>query len=114
MTTARAAIVFAAGAGVTLAAGVLLERSDAGIATHIHLCGVLFGSTVLAAATTLPEVSTGLASVRMGDYQLAFGDISGGNAFLPVLFLVASLLSGQAVIPAPTSATFTLPSSAPS
>lgn len=49
--------------------------------------------------TSLPEVSTGLASVRMGDYQLAFGDIFGGNAFLPVLFLLASLLSGEAVIP---------------
>jgi cation:H+ antiporter len=99
VSTARAAIVFAVGAGVTLAAGVLLERSGEGIATHIHLSGVLFGSTALAAATALPEVSTGLASVRMGDYQLAFGDIFGGNAFLPVLFLVASLLSGQTVIP---------------
>ena len=34
----------------------------------------------------------------MGDYQLAFGDIFGGNAFLPTLFLVAGLLSGQAVV----------------
>jgi cation:H+ antiporter len=99
-STARSAVVFGVAALFTLAAGVVLERSGESIAGHIGLTGVLFGATVLAAATSLPEVSTGLTSVRNGDYQLAVSDIFGGNAFLPVLFLVASLISGSAVLPA--------------
>lgn len=84
---------------VTLVAGVTLERSGNGIAKHIGMQGVIFGATVLAIATSLPEISTGLASVKMKDYQMAVSDIFGGNAFLPVLFLLATLISGQAVLP---------------
>ncbi len=98
-STAREVIVFLVAAVVTLVAGVVLEESGTAIAGHIGMTGVLFGATVLAASTSIPEVSTGLASVKLGDYRLAFSDIFGGNAFLPVLFLVASLLSGQAVLP---------------
>ena len=99
VSTTRSALVFTAAAVVTLVAGAVLERSGDAIAGDIGLSGVLFGATVLAAATSLPELSTGLTSVRKGDYQLAMSDIFGRNAFLPVLFLLAGLLSGKAVLP---------------
>lgn len=98
-STRRTVLVFAAAALVTLLGGIALEESGTRIADHIGMSGVLFGSTVLAASTSLPEVSTGLASAKLGDYSLAVSDIFGGNAFLPVLFLVASLLSGEAALP---------------
>jgi cation:H+ antiporter len=98
-STPRVIIVFGIAALVTLIAGVVLEESGNAIASQVGLSGVLFGSTILAAATSLPELSTGLASVKAGAYNLAFSDIFGGNAFLPVLFLMATLLSGQAILP---------------
>jgi len=97
--TATSLLIFLVAAAATLGAGVLLERSGEAIAGHIGLSGVLFGATFLALATALPEISTGLTSVKKGDYKLAFSDIFGGNAFLPVLFLAAVLISGKPVLP---------------
>lgn len=90
---------FAGAAVVTMAGGVALEQSGEHIASQVHLDGVIFGATFLAAATALPEISTGLKSVKLGDYKLAISDIFGGNAFLPVLFLPAALIAGVAVLP---------------
>ncbi|GAA4497408.1 sodium:calcium antiporter [Actinoallomurus oryzae] len=98
--TGRAALVFGAAAVATLVAGVVLERSGEAFFGRIGMSGVVFGATVLAAATALPEISSGVTSVRLGDDQLAVSDIFGGNAFLPVLFLIASVLSGRPALPA--------------
>lgn len=98
-STGRVSLVFGISALATLAAGVALELSGEAAASRIGLSGVLFGATVLALATSLPEISTGLQAVKQGDDNLAMSDIFGGNAFLPVLFLVATLISGKAVLP---------------
>ncbi len=96
--TGKVALIFAASAAATLVAGVVLERSGEAAAGQVGLSGVLFGATVLAIATSLPEISTGLQAIRQGDDNLAISDIFGGNAFLPVLFLIATVISGQAVL----------------
>ncbi|MGI8466829.1 MAG: sodium:calcium antiporter [Pyrinomonadaceae bacterium] len=82
---------------LTLVAGFVIEFASDALAKKIGIDGVLFSATVLAAATSLPEVSTGLASINLKDYELAVSDIFGGNAFLPTLFLVAEVLSRQVV-----------------
>ncbi len=99
VSTTRVVLIFGAAAVATLVAGALAEESGTAAADQVGLSGVLFGATVLAAATSLPELSTGLNATKQGDYKLAFGDIFGGNAFLPVLFLLAVLVSGKAVLP---------------
>lgn len=83
----------------TLVAGTLLEKAGDGFADAIGMSGILFGATVLAAVTSLPELSTGLASMKLKEYQLAISDILGSNAFLPLIFRIATLVSGKAVLP---------------
>jgi len=90
--------IFVVAAVVTLIGGFVLEESGNALAQQFNLNQVFFGATFLAAATALPELSTGLASLKLKDYQLAVSDIFGGNAFLLVLFLVADLVSGKAVL----------------
>jgi cation:H+ antiporter len=91
--------VFVAAAIVTLIAGVLLEEAGNTLADRAGVNGVIFGATVLAFATALPEISSGIAAVRLGDHQLAVADIFGGNAFQVCLFLVADLVAGMPVLP---------------
>jgi cation:H+ antiporter len=92
--------IFAAGCVVTLIGGVLLGVAGGVLADRAGVNGVIFGATVLALATALPEISSGIAAVRVGDHQLATGDIFGGNAFQVCLFLVADLVAGRPVLPA--------------
>ena len=99
-STARVAGLFGAACAVTLGAGVALEMTGNALADRVGVNGVIFGATVLATATALPEISSGVAAVALDDHALAVGDIFGGNAFQVTLFLVADLVAGKAVLPA--------------
>jgi cation:H+ antiporter len=97
-STAFVAAVFGLASAVTLGAGVALQSSGNVLADRIGLQGAIFGATVLAVATALPEISSGIAAVRLGDNGLAVGDILGGNSFQVTLFLLADVLAGTPVI----------------
>src|SRR5437660_1511780 len=98
-STARALVVFGIACVVTLVAGVVLEVAGSHLADRAGINGVIFGATVLAVATALPEISSGIAAVRLGDNELAVADIFGGNAFQVCLFLVADVIAGKPVLP---------------
>jgi cation:H+ antiporter len=97
-STARVALVFALACIVTLGAGVVLEITGNELADRAGINGVVFGATFLALATALPEISSGIEAVRIGDHQLAIGDIFGGNAFQLCLFVLADLVAGEPVL----------------
>jgi cation:H+ antiporter len=99
LSTAMVAAIFGLASLVTLAAGVALEVTGNDLANRLGVNGVIFGATVLATATALPEISSGIAAVRLGDNSLAMGDIFGGNAFQVCLFFVADLVAGRPVLP---------------
>ena len=98
-STSRVVAIFLAACAVTLVAGVLLEIGGNTLADRAGINGVIFGATVLAAATALPEISSGIAAVRLGDHSLAIGDVFGGNSFQVCLFLLADLIAQAPVLP---------------
>jgi cation:H+ antiporter len=87
------------GAIITLIAGWALTITGEQLAIRWNMTGVVFGATILALCTALPEISTGIASAKIREYNMAVSDIFGGNAFLPVLFLMASLISNDPILP---------------
>jgi cation:H+ antiporter len=81
----------AAGACI-LVAGYVLTQSGHALAAQTGLGTNFFGAVALAGATSLPEISTVVAAVRLGRYEMALGDIFGTNLFNVLVLLVADLL----------------------
>jgi len=77
----------------------MLEQTGNQLADDFGMNGVVFGATILAAVTALPEISSGIAAVRLGQVGLAMSDIYGGNAMQLTFFLLADLLAGSPVLP---------------
>ncbi len=81
-----------------LIAGFLLEEYGTALAYSFGLDSGLFAATAIAFVTSLPELSTGIEAVLIGDNHLAISDIWGGNAFMLVPFFVADLIAGKPIL----------------
>jgi cation:H+ antiporter len=91
-------LIFLGASVATLAAGWALEESGNAIADALHIGSGVFAATFIALGTSVPEISTGLESVFIGDNHLAVSDIVGGNAFMLVLFLLGDLVARRPVL----------------
>lgn len=72
--------------------GIGLVLSAEEIAMQSGLGTSFIGVTLLAAATSLPELTTSIAAVRMGAYTLAISNIFGSNLIMLVLVFPADIL----------------------
>ena len=84
----KLAILTAAAALAILGGGATLAITADAIADETGLGGSLVGFTLLAVSTSLPELSSVLAALKLGRQQMAIGDIFGTNLFnILILFL---------------------------
>ena len=95
---ARALLVFAVGAIVTLASAPVLAVSAEEIAAITGIGQTFIGVAFLAAATSFPELVASVAAVRIGAPDLAVGNLFGSNAFNMGVLITADAAYGQGAI----------------
>ena len=78
---------FVAMTGVIYVAAALLAPTADKIAVQSELGGTFVGTTFVAITTSLPELVTTLAAVRIGAFDMAVGNIFGSNAFNAAMLL---------------------------
>jgi cation:H+ antiporter len=107
MTLPRALTGFAICALAILIAGPFLASASDQLAQKSGLGGTFVGTTLVAFSTSLPELVSSFAALRMGAHDLAIGNVYGSNAFNMVLLapldivhpgpLLASLSPGHLI-----------------
>ena len=88
----------AGAAVVILIAGVILVNVAEQIAISSGLGYSFIGVTLLATATSLPELSTSIAAVRMGAHSMAISNVFGSNLIMIFLLLPADIFYSEGLL----------------
>jgi len=98
--TATAALVafFCLACAGVLVGGYFVARTGEAIAEQSGLGQNIVGATLVALATSLPEVSTTWGAVRFGAYSMAAANILGTNSLEVALFLPADIAYREGAI----------------
>ena len=91
LSLATTCLLTAAAAVAILAAGFALAGTGEALAEQTGLGASFVGMVLGGIATSLPEVSTTIAAVRLAQYEMAFADAFGTNLFSTMLLFVADL-----------------------
>ncbi len=91
----RALAGFAASGIAIVVAARYLASSAAELADLLGIASGFMGLALLAFVTTLPEMVVSAASVRMGAYDLAVGNLLGSNAFNMVILFALDVTDGE-------------------
>lgn len=96
----RRLVLYTIGASlVVLVAGFFITQAAEALSEQTGIGANIVGAVLLAISTSLPEVSTTLESVRLGEYRLAFSNIFGTNLFdVSILFLADLCYAGPPVL----------------
>jgi cation:H+ antiporter len=87
----RAAWGFAAGTLGILIAAPLLAQSAMEIAEITGISTTFIGTSLVGIVTSLPELVTTFAAVRLGAFDLAVGNLFGSNAFNMAILFIADM-----------------------
>jgi len=85
----RNVLAFLGASLLILIAAPLMAIAAQAIAEQTGVAQTFVGVTLLAAATSLPELATSIAAVRIGAYALAVGNLFGSNAINPTIIFFA-------------------------
>jgi cation:H+ antiporter len=90
-STARLWWRLAALAAIVAGTGYLIGQGGLGVVAATGLPSGLVGFTVTTVITSLPELVTLIAAVRIGALNLGIGNIIGGNAFDALMIFLADI-----------------------
>ena len=82
----------------TVVGAQLLVSGARGVADELGLSGGFVGLTLVAVGTSLPELVTGVQSVRRGESGLLIGNVLGSNMFNSLGVAGVMAIAGPAVI----------------
>lgn len=83
----RAVVFVLLGLALLVGGGRLSELGAVGVATALGLSKTVIGLTVVAVATSLPELVTSVVAARRGQSDIAVGNVVGSNVFNLTLVL---------------------------